>query len=140
MSKFINLYTTRVKDAPYAQTYQWSAVDFGAGDSVLTIPAPGRGFKGEIKDVLISSVTEAFTADTTEARIDLGIPSGDADAYGLTAGFGTQGIAPGAVRFALTKAADTVPAGNDIAVTCVAPTGGVPAGIADVEVTVLWYK
>lgn len=115
-------------------------VDFGAGDSAYAIkPPPGKSC-GNLVDIHLS-VNETFTQVTTPAYVRLGDGS-DADRYGqLNCGAaavtnaynmddgGTFGSMIDLVAHSITQ----------VEVTCVAPTGGTPAGIANVTIVVDWF-
>ena len=125
-------------DAPFVVTYTFPAKDYGAATWTEVIETPA-GFRGKVRAISIYDVTEAFTDDTTEARVDVGI-SGDIDAYVTSADLGTLGIAA-ADSPALTEGAtNIIPANNTVHVTGTAPTGGTPAGIATTAVTIQYFK
>ena len=122
---------------PRPYTFSFGEIDFGAGGDALVVTGPS-GKKGSIKEILVSA-TETFTADTTEAIIELGSSAGTAEYVNM--GLGT--LADGADQRLTDTAADLVldalPADTDIHVTFVAPTGGTPAGIGFVQIMVEWY-
>lgn len=125
-------------DMALAITYSLNAVDFGAGTVTRAIKGP-KGMRGRLKEVTVSA-TETFTDDTTQAFVRLGI-SGDLDAHGevpmgtLASG---SALAGSGVTGAVLETA--IPADTNLLLTCVAPTGGTPAGIGDVHATIEWYK
>ena len=121
----------------FSVSYRFEAIDFGAGDSTEVI-APPAGKVGVVVGVTLVNVTEAFTTDTTPARVDVGT-SGDADEYAISGGFGTTGVGA-SVSPALTDgvSANLLPPDTDVQLTFVAPTGGVPAGVADCIVTIVY--
>lgn len=140
MSKQFQYKTQNVLDAPVDVTYVFDAVDFGNGDSEELISGPVDR-KGVVRAVAITDVSETFTDDTLEARVDVGVGGGDADAYVISGDFGT--LAVGANLYpALSNgvARNRIPANGSVGVNCIAPTGGVPAGIAKVSVTITWFK
>lgn len=126
-------------DAPYDQTYDFPGIDFGAGDSVVSFASPENRI-GIIRAIRVKGVSETFTDDTLEARVDVGITGGDTDAYAVSQDFGT--LAAGAELDASFAPGITteIPNNGSVGVNFIAPTGGVPAGIADVELTVTWVK
>lgn len=124
--------------APLVLTYSLGQHDFGAGGDTHKLIGP-PGHRGQLVDVHVMKVTEAFTATTTAAFINIGDGS-DADKY-CSMSLGTTAIdavdtLQDAELFSLVEiAADEQPV-----VTYVAPTGGTPAGIGEVEVTIAWFK
>ncbi len=118
-------------------TYNLGLHDFGAGGDALAIKAPAGYGNGRINDIGVA-VTETFTADTTGAFVRLGT-TGDADAYAeLALGtaadtdyFNTQDDTDAIIDADVTN--------TQIEVALVAPTGGTPAGIGHVHVTITWF-
>lgn len=128
-----------LQDVPFCVTYTFPAKDFGAGTFTESFETP-PGFRGIIRSVALTDVTEAFTAVTTQAYVNLGVPSGDVDAYAYTAGLGTLAI-NGSDSPALTLGVTpTIEPNSEVWLQGVAPTGGTPAGIGTVSVTVLYFK
>lgn len=120
-------------------TYTYAGIDFGAGDKAASFQGPA-GMVGRLVAIVLPNVTEVFSATTTSAQIKIGTTGND-DAYAL-ADLGT------------TAATDTfessqddpdaiidpdIPADTQVEVAFVAPTGGTPTGIADVQIVVEWY-
>lgn len=126
---------------PYFTSYVEEAVDFGAGNSTFIFGTPST-LRGKPFAVDIYNASEAFNSVTTAARVDIGDGS-DADEFALTDDFadGTTGQNFSANAGSL-QVGDTeiIEAGDQVTVTCVAPTGGTPAGIASVAVTVLYFE
>jgi len=119
-------------------TYTVAAHDFGAGAFSLEVMANGNGV---LKRVEISNVTEAFTNDTTAALIRVGYAA-DPDAQ-CEVDLGTTAIGSGAVFDEQSTGMYGVPINDDnnpVLIAGVAPTGGTPAGIADVQVTIRWFS
>jgi len=127
-----------IDDAPFVVTYTFPAKDFGAATWTEVIETP-PGFRGKVRAVTLYDVTEAFTDDTTEARVDVGI-SGDIDAYVTSADLGTLAIAASDCPALTDGATRIIPANNTVHVTGTAPTGGTPAGIATTAVTIMYFK
>lgn len=127
-----------IDDAPFDVTYTFPAKDFGAATWTEVIESP-PGFRGKVRAVSIYDVTEAFTDDTTESRVDVGI-SGDIDAFATSADLGTLGIAASDSPALTGGATLIIPANTTVHVTGTAPTGGTPAGIATVAVTIMYFK
>lgn len=125
-------------DKPLVLTYSYAAIDFGAGTKTRAVAGPS-GMRGRLVEVT-ASVTETFTDDTTQAFVRLGV-SGDLDAYGeVPMGTAANGTALVGSADANSVLGTAIPADTDLLITFVAPTGGTPAGIADVHVAVEWYK
>lgn len=125
-------------DEPRVVTYNYAQHDFGAGGDTKEIVGPS-GMRGKIVDIHVSNCTETFTNTTTGAFVRAGV-AGDLDKFAeLSAGTLASGSAAAASRQdGVTEAV----LGDDetLLVTFVAPTGGTPAGIADVQVAVAWYN
>lgn len=128
-----------VKGAPFDVTYVFDAVDFGAGDSEELISGP-TDRRGTVRQVAITDVSEVFNQDTTPARVDVGVGGGDADAYAVGTTLGTLAVGANLYPvFSPGVARNTIPANSSVGVNCIAPTGGIPTGIAKVSVTITWY-
>lgn len=118
-------------------TYSLGLHDFGAGSDDLAIKGP-TGKKGRIVDIGVM-VTETFTATTTPGYVRLGTAA-DADAYAELG----MGVAADTNYWNILDDTDAiiaadVPADTQIEVALVAPTGGTPAGIGWVNISVAWY-
>lgn len=117
--------------------YNFPAQDFGAGDATRDITGPS-GKRGRVKAVSLMA-TETFNAVTTSAKVRVGTAADD-DAY-LEYDVSTLAAGSGVVKTdesGLTITAD-LPADTEARLSFIAPTGGVPAGIADTVVTIVWY-
>lgn len=118
-------------------TYTFPSIDFGAGNSASAIKAPYGYSKGRIDDIGVA-VTETFTQTTTPAYVRIGTAS-DADAYAQlnmaaaanTDYYNTQNDTDAIIN---ADVDDT-----QLEVAFVAPTGGTPAGIGTVNITVTWF-
>ena len=128
-------------ELPYAVTYNCGiALDIGAGDKTTDF-ITDAAFRGKIQAISIYDITETFNSVTNPPRVDIGDGS-DAD-Y-----FCTVEIADGTTPQHFSAAAGTIVAnqaeiiepGDAVTVTSVAPEGGTPTGIANVDVTVLYFK
>lgn len=118
---------------PFDVTYRFDDVDFGAGNSSTFITSPG-GRIGIVRAIAVTDISETFTAVTTEARVDLGTSG----RYGSA----SLGTTPVSISFYTVPDADAIPSppGGLVSVNFVAPTGGVPAGIGSVAITISWFK
>lgn len=121
------------------RTYVFPNVDFGAGDSAQSFQGP-KGKTGRLIDIHYS-VTETFNSVTTDANTQIGTAA-DPDAYALF----VQGDAAATDSVCGTDGTtdpdwlidENIPADTQVEVTFTAPTGGTPAGIATVSITVDW--
>jgi hypothetical protein len=125
-------------DNPLTITYNLGLHDFGAGGDALAIKAPNGFTRGQIRDIGVA-VTETFNAVTTPAYVRLGTAA-DPDAYAEL----NMGTAADTNYYNTQDDTDaiidaTVPSATQIEVALVAPTGGTPAGIGHVHVTIDWY-
>ena len=119
-------------------TYTLPDVDFGAGDSAYAIKAPNGYDNGTILDVGVV-VTETFNQVTTPGYVRIGTAS-DADAYvelnmgaaAATDYYNTQDDTNAIIE-------EKIPSATQVEVACIAPTGGTPAGIGSVQISILWY-
>jgi hypothetical protein len=127
----------KLETTPFDITYVLPAVDFATTKTeVIETPA---GFRGVVKAITVYNVTTQFTAVTTPAYVYVGI-TGDTDAYVTSASLGTLD-ADEADCPALTRGATyIIPAGQTVDVTGVAPTGGSPAGVATIGVTIQFFR
>jgi hypothetical protein len=123
--------------SPLVLTYKFPSHDFGAGADTRDIKGP-PGMKGRLVNTLLYNVTEAFTADTTPAYIRVGT-TGDADLFNqtscaTTAIDGVVSDSPDEDTYNVQMAADAI-----VRTSFVAPTGGTPAGIGEVQIAIAWY-
>lgn len=124
-------------------SYRYSAVNLASGNVSKKLKVPRGATLGRVLDILMeASVT--FTQVTTPAVIQVGDGT-TADAFAsLTVGALASGstLGGGDVAGGVFKAVYL--AGNynsgdglhDLILTCVAPTGGTPAGTADIIIVV----
>ena len=128
-------------ELPFVMNYTLDAVDMGAGDTGTFILPTNR--RGKVVAIEISDVTEATTADSSGAIIQVGDGS-DVDAYCVTGELPVIAIGG---HYALYDVDATITAGvteiiepgSTVTVTAVAPTGGTPAGIGDIVLSVLLF-
>jgi hypothetical protein len=125
-----------------------AAVDFGAGTTTHEFVGP-KGKRGLLVNYGVEDVTETFTNTTTAANVAVGTTS-DADAYGEEFSLGTVSDAAGGVSVLSTyrRGSDEyedyvlpgvpIPADTVVRLTCTAPTGGTPAGIAAAFAEIIW--
>lgn len=117
--------------------YNLGLVDFGNGNTTYDITGP-TGKRGRVKAVSLIC-TETFNAVTTPAHVLVGTAA-DTDAY-VDYTVGELAAGAGVVKTdesGLTIVAD-LPADTEARISCIAPTGGTPAGIAYTTVTIVWY-
>lgn len=122
----------------FSVTYLFQAQDIGNGN-ITEVIAGRTGYRGHVRSIEVFNVTEAFNATTTPARVDVGITAGDLDAYAIGGSFGTTAIAAAASPAVTDGVIGTIPVSAGITITMYAPTGGTPAGIADVAVTIQYF-
>jgi hypothetical protein len=132
-----------LENAPFEATYILPGAtggtgDFGNGDWTEIINTPA-GFRGLVRSVTLFQITENFNSVTTEAQLNVGT-AGDADAFAYTGNLGdptaTTSLTP-ALTYGVTKVIEPSTA---VQVQGIAPTGGVPTGIASVAVTIQYFK
>lgn len=130
---------------PYAVTVQFEAVDFGTPTASLTFNVPSA-MRGKVINIDLTGVTETFTSTTLAAGIEVGIDGGDTDAY-CTTERGINDLAAATAQNFNANDGSLVNGANEImepgaivTVTPIAPTGGTPAGIADLGITVLYFE
>ena len=126
---------------PYQVTYNFNAIDFGAGNSTAILATPAN-LRCKPLAVDVYNVSETFNSVTTSARVDIGDGS-DADEFALTNDFADGTVGQVFTAFDGNLAVgdqEIIEPGDQVTVTFVAPTGGTPTGIANVGVTVLYFE
>jgi len=138
---------------PYYVTYHLSedvtlipGVDFGAGDEAFVLATPSL-FRAKPISVDIYKITETFNSVTTQARVDIGDGT-DANGFAFTDDFNDNAaaapihfsVSDGSLNIGVLDTQGIVQPNDILTVTCVAPTGGTPAGRAMVGVTILYFK
>ncbi len=124
-------------DNPQTISYSIGEYDFGAASQSLSVKGPS-GSAGRLIDICVSA-TETFTSTTTEATVLIGT-AGDTNAYaslGLGTTADTNAITASETSGAIIAA--DIPADTQVEVTLTAPTGGTPAGIGYVTITIDWF-
>lgn len=109
--------------------------DFGAGGDSISVTGPA-GATGVLRHIGVSCVGETFTNVTTGALVQVGTAA-DVDAYAeldVGALADTNSVAAADTDFTDRS----LPADTPVEVTFVAPTGGTPAGIGNVEIVIDW--
>jgi len=101
---------------------------------VINTPA---GKRARVVAVTLYDVTETFVDTTTDARIDVGDGT-DADAFALTAGFGTLAAAASLAPAITQGVTEIIPVGDIVTVTGV-PAGTPGNGIATVALTLEFF-
>lgn len=130
---------------PFAASIQFQAVDFGTPTASLSWNAP-TALRGKVMSIDLTSVTETFTSTTLAPGIEVGIDGGDTDAYCTTNRNVNDLAAATAQNFnandgtLVNGVVEIIPASGVQTVTPIAPTGGTPAGIANLTVTVLYFE
>jgi len=135
-------------DAPYRETYSFTAQAFGGGTITKVIKAP-KGRRGKVTHV-VAQATVSFVGTTTPAAVQVGDGVTATKFANMPMGAAGAGTAAGSAVTAkdyasgLTGLVPTLPhlwsaTDADITVTLAAATGGAPAGTADVEITIDWF-
>jgi hypothetical protein len=130
---------------PDRQVYNLGHHDFGAGGDSLAIAVPSGKRFARVANIHVAA-TETFTDTTTSGKIYLGTGS-DTDKFvifdlGTLADTDAMDLADDtdAVLTGYTEYIDTTVENiTQIEVTFVAPTGGTPAGMGHVTVTLDWF-
>lgn len=127
-------------DNAYVVTYNFPALDVGAGTITRKIRVPKGATGARVLDIH-AFASETFSQTTTAARAQVGI-AGDLDKFvdanlGALAAGNAFSLADsvGAHKGVWHDGEDDV---SELTVTFVAPTGGTPAGIADFAIAVAW--
>ena len=127
-----------LEDVPFSVTYTFEASDWGA--NFTEVIEPPAGFRGKVKAIDIYNISETFNSVTLNARVEVGISGGDVDAHAISddipdtaanAAFSaviTDGILP------------IIAEGTNILIGGIASTGGTPAGIGTLSVTIQYFK
>lgn len=126
-------------DNPISVTYNFAAVDFGAGDKTRKIKPPQGKVSGRVADIHLAA-TEVFNQVTTQAYARIGDGTDD-DKYaelpiGALAANASLAAAKSNLYGSFNLDVDGV---TELELNMIAPTGGTPSGIADVAVTVEWF-
>jgi hypothetical protein len=117
-----------------------TGLDIGNGDTAHAIKPPKGKKMGNVVDIHLS-VFETFTQVTTPGYIRIGT-SGDADKYaelncGAAAATNAYNLSDaGTINSRIDLVADSI---SQVEVVSIAPTGGTPAGIANVTIVIDWY-
>jgi hypothetical protein len=122
---------------PLTISYKFTSHDFGAGAGTDVIQGPA-GHRGLVRNIALFEVTETFTSVTTAALIRVGT-SGDPDKFAEMS-CGTTAAAAAASNTAAELYNTTIAADEAVHTDYVAPTGGSPAGIGCVQVTIDWFE
>lgn len=123
---------------PERGMYVFPNVDYGAGTTTHAIPVP-TGKRGRLIDIQLAA-TESFNSVTTDGSTSIGI-SGTISRNAL---FVQGDLAAGAAISAKNLSdpdwlvEPEIVKDSVLLVTCTAPTGGTPAGIATVTVIIDW--
>ena len=136
-------------DNPLTISYSLGSHDFGAGAGAYAIQRPKGKGSARIEEIHLA-VSETFTDDSTTGFVRIGTAA-DADKFAelstataaATDGFGTNddqdAIKTAGLFIDLDRDGDSGAALDQLEVALVAPTGGVPAGIALVTIVVSWF-
>lgn len=128
---------------PVYGSYSYNAVDYGNGTVTKRIRPPRGATRGRVEGIH-AYATETFNQVTTQAETQVGV-TGNLDKF--------ASLPMGALAAGATLADSDVSnvfvsdgqfdfdteAVDELTVTMLAPTGGTPAGIADVEIIIAWF-
>ena len=130
---------------PYATAIQFQAVDFGTVTANLSWNQ-STTMRGKVIALDLTSVTETFNITTLKAGIEIGVDGGDTDAY-CTTNRGINALAAATAQnfnahdgTLINGTTEIIPLSGIQTLTPIANTGGTPAGIANVTVTVLNFE
>lgn len=131
-------------DNPQTRCYDLGSADIEAAGP-FAIAVPPWASSARIEGVAFNSVSEAFTADTTGAGVQIGTAA-DADKFGDFV-FGVIALTDGAEVGPVTagnfidldRDGDAGAALTQLEVVLVAPTGGTPAGTGLLSIVISWY-
>ena len=129
-------------DNPLTISYPFGSHDFGAGGAAHAIRPPKGKRRGNIRDIILTPITETFTQTTTPGFVRVGT-SGDPDKFAEL----NCGAAAATDSYNLSNTPAEKPRVIDmdvenisqVEVVFVAPTGGIPAGIAGVAIVIDWF-
>lgn len=128
---------------PLSQSKCYNAQDIGNGTITKKVRPPRGKSRGRVAGIH-AFASETFTQTTTPAYIQVGV-TGDLDKFAsLNCGATASGATLSDSDVANTLVNDgqfdlSQEAVDELTITMVAPTGGTPAGIADVEVDLEWF-
>lgn len=128
----------KLNEVPFCITYVFPAKDFGAGNWTEIVESPA-GFRGRVRAVFLYDITETFNSVTTEAILNIGTAA-DADLYGTTGNLGDLASDTSDAPALADGITLLIAESTSIQVQGIAPTGGVPTGIATVAVTIQYFK
>jgi hypothetical protein len=123
-------------------SYNFGSHDFGAGAGAHAIRPPKGKKRGNIRDIHLGPISEAFTQVTTPGYVRVGT-TGDPDKYAelncgaaaVTDGYNLSNT-PAAKPSVIDMDVDSI---SQVEVVFVAPTGGTPAGIAFTTIVIDWF-
>jgi hypothetical protein len=132
-------------DAPLRITYSRNAINFATNSSrILRGP---KGKRGRVVDIQVSGTT-LFTNVTTSGRVQVGV-AGSAATLKANADLDLGALAAGAAINASNQnnalvgqpgsAIPYLAADTDFTLGFIGPTGGTPAGVGDVDLTIDWF-
>jgi hypothetical protein len=124
---------------PVEVTYNWPAQNF-TSPITRAVKPPVRANRGRITNLSVS-VTTLFTAVTTQGFVRVGT-AGNASLYAeLGMGTAAAGTAyndrdfPRTIRSDIDMTRDNI---TQVLVATIAPTGGTPAGVGDIQLAIAW--
>jgi len=127
-----------LEEVPFAVTYTFEASDFGTNfTEVIAMPI---GWRGKVRAIDIYNISETFNSVTLNARVEVGISGGDVNAYAISDDI-PDTAANAAFSAVITDGVlPVIERGTSILVGGIASTGGTPAGIGTLAVTIQYFK
>ncbi len=124
--------------------YGPAGVDFGTGGSAGAISFRGpAGMKGQILDVGVCNITEAFVGTTSDGQVAVGDDTTQAAYALLNVANGSDSAIGDTFNASLDSDAITgthIAEDTQVEIDCIVGVGGTPAGIGTPNVVVGWYK
>lgn len=123
--------------------YSYNAQDYGNGTITKKVRPPRGATRGRV-ETIHTLASETFNQVTTQGLTQVGVAS-DLDKFaelemGALAAAATLSDSDQADVFVLDGQFDLEQETEDeLTITLVAPTGGTPAGIADVDIAISWF-
>jgi len=128
---------------PVTLNYSYNAQDLGAGDVTKKIRPPRGATRGRVESIHLYA-SETFNQVTTQSQIQVGVASdlnkyAELDVGALAAGATLSDSDQAGVLTTDGQFDLYVETEDELTVTMLAPTGGTPAGIADVDIAISWF-
>lgn len=128
---------------PVTLNYSYNAQDYGNGTITKKVRPPRGATRGRVESIH-ALASETFNQVTTQAETQVGV-TGDLDKFasllmGSLAAAATLSDSDQSNVFVNDGQFDlSQEAVDELTLTFKAPTGGTPAGIADVDIAISWF-